>query len=269
MDKEKLEAVKQWSHDPCGAAYAGDYPEGSAEFFAAVRRYRYEVYAPWLKKLLDGLYVRGKKVLEVGCGMGNDLLTLAQNGADVTGIDLVPKHVALARRLFDVYGCSAGVMEMDAELLNFPPESFDLVYSFGVLHHTPHIEKAVAEIYRVLRPGGAAVIGLYHKNSWHYRVNLFFYQGLLKGKLFRMNMDELLSTSVEFSRSGAKPLVRVYSAVECRHLFRSFSRLRIRRYHWQNSQLPFLGRLPPFFLPGFLGWYMFCFAEKKGECNKN
>ncbi|RJQ28488.1 MAG: class I SAM-dependent methyltransferase [Peptococcaceae bacterium] len=263
MEKEKIEAIRQWTNDPCDAVFAGGCEKGSREFFEKVREYRYKRYAPWLKKLLDGLEVKGKEVLEIGCGMGNDLLTFAQNGANATGMDLVPAHIALAQKLFEFYGCRAAIMEMDAESLSFPDDSFDLVYSFGVLHHTPNIEKAILEIHRVLRPGGKAVIGLYHKNSWHYWVNLILFHGIIKRKLFSMPIDEMLSRSVEFSRSGARPLVRVYTRDDCEVLFRDFHQLKIKTYHWRASQIPVLGKCFPFvFLPHCWGWYIFSFAVK-------
>lgn len=236
---------------------------GSKEFFEAARKYRYEVYAPWLKEIINQIDVRNKAVLEIGCGMGLDLLSLAQNHPrTLIGIDLVPKHLMLARKLFDCYGFSAEFFEMDAESLNFAPGSIDLVYSFGILHHTPNIEKAISNIYNVLKPGGQAVIGLYHKNSWQYWVNIIFVQGFLGGKLLKMTVEELLSRVVEFSETDARPLVRVYSEKDCRILFREFSQIKIKKYHWRNDQVIIVRRFPPAFLPSVFGWYIFSFVGK-------
>lgn len=259
-----MEAIKQWTNDPCGAVYAEKYEEGSKEFFEALGKYRYEIYAPWLRILIDKINVKDKLVLE-RCGMGNDLLCFAQNRAKVIGIDLVPKHLELAKRLFSTYyvGHSASFCRMDAELLGFASNSVDLVFSFGVLHHTPNILEAISEVYRVLKPGGMAVIGLYHKNSWHYWINLMLIQGLVKRKLLKMSVDELLSTSVEFSRSRAKPLVKVYSKGECKQLFRDFSEVKIKTYHWKSDQIPKIEKFLPTFLPSFLGWYIFIFAQRR------
>jgi ubiquinone/menaquinone biosynthesis C-methylase UbiE len=269
MEKEKLEAIKQWSNDPCGAIYAETYNEGSKEFWEAVLKYRYDVYAPWLKKLIQELDVKGKKILELGCGLGSDLLCFAEKGAQVIGLDLTPRHIELARGLFSTFGHPADFVIGDAERLAFPSESFDIVYSFGVLHHTPNIKKAISEIRRVLKPGGLAIIGLYHKNSWHYWVNLIGIHGLLQRKLFKMSIDELLSSCVEFSRSGARPLVKVYSAADCRCLFKDFTEIEIARYHWKSEQIliPYIARLLPTFLPGFIGWYIVISAKKKQPDN--
>lgn len=266
MEKEKKEAIKQWTHDPCGAIYAETYEEGSREFFEAALKYRHEIYAPWLKKLIEELDVEEKTLLEIGCGMGLDLLCFAQKGAEVIGLDLTPKHIELARKLFEIYELPAQLLIGDAESLNFKSNSVDVVYSFGVLHHTPHINKAISEIHRVLKPGGKAVVGLYHKNSWHYWVNLICIHGLLNRKLLRMSVSELLSSSVEFSRSDARPLVRVYSKTDCKHMFKDFASVSIKKYHWQREQIhiaqvrPFL----PSFLPSFLGWFIVVYG-KKGE----
>jgi ubiquinone/menaquinone biosynthesis C-methylase UbiE len=265
LEKEKLEAIRQWTNDPCGAVYSEKYPEGSKEFFEATIKNRYEQYAPWLKKLIDGIDVKGKTVLEIGCGVGIDLLSFARNGAKVIGLDLTPKHIELATKLFEVYGFSGDFINGDAESLTIPSASVDIVYSFGVLHHTPDIDKAVSEIYRVLKPGGQGVVGLYHKNSWHYRVNVIIIHGLFKRKLFKMSIDELLSSCIEVSRSGARPLVNVYSASDCRRMFKNFAGIKIKKDHWSRDQIPSprIASLLPSFLPSFLGWYIFVFARKE------
>ncbi|MGD0794010.1 MAG: class I SAM-dependent methyltransferase [Dehalococcoidales bacterium] len=259
MEKEKLEAIKQWTNDPCGAVYAETYKEGSKEFFEAALKNRYEAHAPWLKKMIDELDVEGKTVLEVGCGMGADLLSLARNGAKVIGLDLTPRHIELAKKLFDTFGFPADFIIGDAECMSLPSESVDVVYSFGVLHHTPNIEKAISEIHRVLKPGGLAIVGLYHKNSWHYWVNLVFLQGIFQRKLFKMSIAELLSSSVEFSRSGAKPLVKVYTSSQCKRLFTKFTAVKIKKYQWAKEQIYFpwifsrITKYLPAFLPSLLG----------------
>jgi SAM-dependent methyltransferase len=266
VEKEKLEAIKQWTNDPCGALYSDVYQEGSKEFWEAVVKNRYESYAPWLKSLIDSLDVKDKSVLKVGCGMGVDLLSFARNGAKVTGLDLTPKHIELAGNLFHAYGHKADLFLGDAEKMPFPSESFDIVYSFGVLHHTPNIDKAIAEIHRVLKPGGLAIVGLYHKNSWHYWVNLIFLMGIYQRKLFKMSVDELLSSSVEISHSGARPLVKVYSSSDCRRLFKEYSGINFKKRHWSLDQIQipthWLEKILPAFLPDFLGWYIFVFAGK-------
>jgi ubiquinone/menaquinone biosynthesis C-methylase UbiE len=263
LEKEKLEAIKQWTNDPCGAVYSDAYEEGSKEFFKATLHYRNATH-PWINKMIDGLDVKGKTVLEIGCGMGADLLSFAKNGAKVTGLDLTPKHIELAQKLFKINGLPAEFILGDAESLDMPSESVDIVYSMGVLHHTPHIDQAIAEIHRVLKPGGLAVVGLYHKNSWHYWVNLIFLLGIFQRKLFKMSVAELLSSSVEVSHSGARPLVKVYSKGDCKRLFKKFTNVKIKKNHWTSDQIPsrWLASHLPKFLPSFLGWYIIVLARK-------
>jgi ubiquinone/menaquinone biosynthesis C-methylase UbiE len=262
MEKEKLEAIKQWTNDPCGTV-AGDFEEGSKEFFEAVAKNRYKAYAPWLKKLIDGIDVKDKTVLELGCGLGTDLMSFARNGAKVIGLDLTPKHIEFAKKLFKISNMPAEFVLGDAESMDIPSESIDVVYSFGVLHHTPHIDKAVAEIQRVLKPGGLAVVGLYHKNSWQYWINIFLIHGVFKRKLANMTMNDLLSSVIEYSTSGARPLVNVYTKSDCRRMFKKFTGIKIKNDHWTRDQIPSrIGSIMPAFLPSFLGWYIMVFARK-------
>ena len=111
-------------------------------------------------------------ILEIGCGIGTDGAQFAKAGADYTGIDLTEAAIDLARRRFAVSGLNGEFRVSDAEKLGFPGDSFDLVYSHGVLHHTPDIEAAVSEIRRVLKPGGRALVMLYHRGSYNYRIGI-------------------------------------------------------------------------------------------------
>ncbi|MCI5188756.1 MAG: class I SAM-dependent methyltransferase [Candidatus Electrothrix sp. AS4_5] len=106
-----------------------------------------------------------KKLRSESLGMGTDSLVLAQNGFNVTGVDITPAHLDLAKKLFNLYQTDGTFLEDNAEQLSFSDNSFSCVYSYGVLHHTPNTAKSIKEIYRVLRPKGHAVIMLYHKRS--------------------------------------------------------------------------------------------------------
>jgi hypothetical protein len=93
-------------------------------------------------------------------------------------------------------------------------------------------------------------------------VNLILIEGVLRKKLSKMSVVELLSSSVEFSRVGARPLVRVYSKADCQRLFKNFAAISVKKYHWKSDQIPFFGHFLPAFLPPILGWYIFTFAIK-------
>jgi ubiquinone/menaquinone biosynthesis C-methylase UbiE len=150
----KTAAASHWGAHPCGAAAASGAEEGSARFFDLIDTDRYQRYAPWLPEIARFERFAGQDLLEIGCGLGTDLACFARAGARVTGIDLVPRHLALTRQRFQLLGLDARLELADAERLPYPDASFDAIYSFGVLHHTPEIGSAIAEMWRVLRPGG-------------------------------------------------------------------------------------------------------------------
>src|SRR4051794_9752291 len=131
--KERVRAF--WNGTPCGSAHA-DAPEGSPEFFEQVERRRYEL-EPFIPAFADFEGARGKRVLEIGVGLGTDFVRFGRGGATLTGIDLTEHAVELVRRRLALEGLAGDVRVADAENLPFDEGSFDRVYSWGVLHHTP------------------------------------------------------------------------------------------------------------------------------------
>ena len=130
----------------------------------------------------------GKHVLEFGSGSGGHSALFAKYGAIVTSADITLVRAVSTQNKFRLLGELAGgcqAIQSDAEHLPFNDNSFDIVYSNGVLHHTSDSQGAVAEVYRVLKREGQAIIMLYCKNSWHYWINMFLSVGILQGKLFR------------------------------------------------------------------------------------
>jgi ubiquinone/menaquinone biosynthesis C-methylase UbiE len=112
--------------------------------------------------------LRGKDVLDVGFGSGFSVQLFAEAGAHVTGIDLTPWAVATTQARLDAFGLEADVREGDAEQLPFPDESFDFVFSWGVIHHSTDMDSALSELVRVCRPGGRVVIMVYNRRSLFY-----------------------------------------------------------------------------------------------------
>lgn len=162
-----------WNTEACGAHYVRA-EKGSAEFYERYRELRYAT--EWhIPRLVPFETTRGERVLEIGCGNGADGALFAGQGALYTGVDLTETAVEATRRHFQVLGLSGRFQIENAERLGFQDGSFDFVYSHGVLHHTPHPSAAFAEVYRVLRPGGRAVLMLYHKNSFNYYVRIMGY----------------------------------------------------------------------------------------------
>ena len=244
--EEKQRAREQWAEDPCGAVYAREQEFGTREFFDTVEHHRYQEYAPWMPEVMGFDQFAGQRLLEVGCGMGTDLLQFARGGAQVTGVDLTPRSIEISRQHLAVYGESGEFAISDGENLPFADESFDVVYSNGVLHHMPDTAGAVREVHRVLRPDGQARIMLYYRNSMHYWGQIILRYGLLHAELLRGNSPgDIMSKYVEVSETGARPLVKVYSRRQARQLFSMFSDVKIQVEQLTRAELFFLGRLIP------------------------
>ena len=243
---EKQRAREQWGEDPAGAVYGGEHEFGTREFFDEVERHRYEEYAPWMPEVMGFDQFAGKRLLEVGCGMGTDLLRFARGRARVTGIDLTPRSLEISRRHLSLYGEAGDFANADCERLPFADDSFDVVYSNGVLHHTPDTAGAVLEIHRVLRPGGLARVMLYHRGSFAYWSQVIVRYGVLRGEFLRgKSAADIMSRYVEFNAGGGRPLVKVYSRREARELFSMFREVKVQVEQLIESELFLLGRLIP------------------------
>jgi ubiquinone/menaquinone biosynthesis C-methylase UbiE len=178
-EQEKARVQSFWEAQPCGAEHA-DAPEGTPEFFAEVERKRDEL-EPFIADFADFEGARGERVLEIGVGAGTDFVRFARAGAQATGVDLTEHAIALVRRRLDNEGLQAQLHQADAEHLPFEDATFDRVYSWGVLHHTPDTAGAVREALRVLRPGGEICVMLYSRHSW-VSYGVWAKHGLLKGR---------------------------------------------------------------------------------------
>ena len=289
--KERVRAF--WQAHPCGTKFADAEP-GSAKFYELVEAHRYtrEWHSPAAANFAGA---NGLKVLEIGCGLGTDGAQFAAAGAEYTGVDLTEAAVELARQRFAISGLKGSFQIADAENLEFDSDAFDLVYSHGVLHHTPDTRRAVNEVWRVLRPGGRAVIMLYHRDSYNYRVNISLlrragarllksesgirlvhrltgepleslreHASLLKhGEENYLKPDEFLSQNTD---GAGNPLARVYSREEARELFKKFSRVELRTYFLNKRWLPLLGNLLSRSLESRLadrwGWHLWIYATK-------
>jgi len=143
------------------------HPVGSDGFFKDLERYRLEKQR-YLPRVVDFSGYRDKRLLEVGCGVGLDLIRFARAGADVTGIDLSDRAIRLAQRNFQFHGLKPTLRIMDGEHLGFRADEFDAVYAHGVMPYTGDIRRMIHEIYRVLKPGGEAILQVFNRHSWLY-----------------------------------------------------------------------------------------------------
>ncbi len=189
--KSQLEDVRSfWNANPLCAA-AIPHPLGSSEYFSYYNQLREANESPAFSAALHEYdQFAGKQVLDVGCGNGYVLEQYAKSGAIVTGIDLTPAAVSLSRERFRLRGLQGTFHEANAEELPFADNSFDCVCSMGVLHHTPHTERAVREVHRVLKRGGRLIMMFYHRNSFHYRIR-FTWRRLRTGKSYQEQVNEV------------------------------------------------------------------------------
>ena len=189
-----------WTDNPMTYDWRGEIPyePGSPEHLAEVeKRFLAEAWfaqapgaAPF-SALIPFDELLGKDVLEIGCGTGVHTRLLAQAGAHVTAVDLTPTAVEFTTRRLTQAGLLANVVEADAESLPFADGSFDFVWSWGVIHHSTDTDRVIAEIARVLRPGGRLAFMVYHRTSLTYWLNYVLYRGVLRGGLLRESPDEL------------------------------------------------------------------------------
>ncbi len=141
--------------------------------------------------------------------------------------------------------------------------SFDLVYSNGVLHHTPNTAAMVREIHRVLRPGGRAIVMVYAENSLHYWRNLVWTIGVKERLLEEVSMGDIMSRSVERSANEARPLVKVYTKPRLRALFKGFDRVEISQHQLLAEELPRPLKWATTFAERVLGWNLIVKATRR------
>lgn len=198
-----------WGSNPAGSTFANGHIKGTPEFFFSVLEKRFTEECEWMDGIV-GSFKRfnKKKVLEIGCGAGYDAYQFCKAGADYTGIDITPDNPILAKKHLEACKYSGKFFEMDAE--NFQlPEKYDYIFSFGVLHHTPNITKALNRIYEHLKDDGEVQAIVYYKYSIFYILHLMIFDWFLRGKFLKMTLEKRLS-QIEFTESEDQPLVRVY-----------------------------------------------------------
>lgn len=265
--EDKQRAREQWSQDPCGAESSHDREFGTRKYFDEVERVRYQEYAPWMPELMGFNSFAGARLLEVGCGMGTDLLQFARGGALCTGIDLTPRSIAITRQRFALYEQRVDLLIGDGERLPFANDNLDVVYSNGVLHHTPDTAGAIRELHRVLKPAGIAKVMIYHKNSINYWGEMMLHRGVLRGDLLRgRSPEEIMSSWVEYSEHGGRPLVKAYTRQQTIELFKNFREVKIDVEQLLRSEIPLLGSVLPekvfkYFQTNF-GWNLIITAKK-------
>lgn len=194
---------------------------GESYSYEEKREFRYSLQ-DYMHEVFHFENFAGKKVLEIGCGAGIDSAEFARNGAIVTSTDFAERSVQATKELLKEASLPVNVVQADATNLQFKDESFDCVYSFGVLHHIPNIEKALSEIKRVLKPGGQVMVMLYNRDSLLYGYSIVYLRGIKEKYLEKLTMDELIARFSE--RKEDNPYTKVYSKAEARELFSKYFR---------------------------------------------
>lgn len=247
----RLHAQRQWNASPCGAL---ETAEEDSDYFDRVEADRYRQQY-WQREWMGFDRFAGKKVLEIGIGLGTDLKQFARAGAECYGVDITRRHLELTERNFALEGLDVKLFNADATALPFPDDSFDCIHSFGVLHHIPDVDKVLAEALRVLKPGGVLLSTVYHKYSM--AAATLFVLAVLNGDLKRIGIGGVLAT-IEVGADGVliKPYVKLYSKGEWRRTGEAAGfvtrRLTARQIH--SQVFDFVNRLRH--LEGALGWYV-------------
>jgi SAM-dependent methyltransferase len=273
----KLDVRRFWDNLPCGVKTTEAQP-GTREFYEAVEAHRYaeECQIPELAEFAGH---GGERVLEIGGGLGTDGRRFAGGGAWYVDADLSATSLALARRGFTVFGLAGRFVNSDAENLPFRDATFDVVYSHGVLHHTPDTPRAIREAHRVLKPGGKAIIMLYARESAAYVVGVPLL-GRLRLVRTRRRMGRAVfnrmvrlppehrgwiarQVVVNNSTDGlGNPVSRFCSAGEIRAMFAPFRSLTLEKHYFTRHKVPLVGRRLPDGLVRWLGrvaggyWYV-------------
>ena len=232
-----------------------DHPVGTKAFFDDLDDYRFDKLH-YLPQLVDFASFCGKQVLEVGCGIGTDLVRFAKGGARVTGVDLAPTAIALARQNFELNGVSAEELRVaNGEALPYADATFDAVYGHGVIQYTSDAPQLIREMHRVLKPGGTGIFMVYNRVSW---LNA---------------LSKVMKVALEHEDA---PVLKKYSIGEFRELLKPFKETRIvperfpvkSRLHkgWKGVAFNtmFVGTFNalPRSLVRPLGWHLMAFCKK-------
>lgn len=255
-----------WNAKACGS----EHPQRlgllkySKEYFAAIEEHRYRV-EPMIFSFAQFTRLHKKKVLEVGVGAGTDFLQWARAGAQAYGIDLTDEAIAHVHTRLAQEGLrSEDLRVANCESIPFADNTFDLVYSWGVIHHTTHTEKALREIVRVCRKGGAGKIMVYHRHSLVAYI-LWIRRALFTGKPWK-------SFAWCVAQYMESPGTKAFTVAEMRRMLATFplEEVQIRpvltHYDveaWEHTLLRFFARIFAYFFGDRVGWFLLIEFRKR------
>lgn len=211
--KSIAEVQSYWDARPCNIRHSAK-PVGTKEYFDEVEAKKYFV-EPHIPEFADFTAWQNRKVLEIGCGIGTATVGFARAGATVCAVDLSKNSVQITQQRAVIYGTEDKITcyQGDAEKLDqvIPPDQYDLIYSFGVIHHSPHPEKILQQAARFLKPGGTLKVMVYHQRSWKV---LWILLSIGKGRFWRL--PELRAQHSE-AQTGC-PITYAYTKKQAREL---------------------------------------------------
>jgi SAM-dependent methyltransferase len=290
MDITITEVKGFWDGNPCQSDLSSEQDRRS--YFEDITRKRYQGREWHVPVVAQFTAFRRKDVLEIGCSIATDGLEFAKNGARYIGVDLTPRSIELAKERFNLFGVAGRFEVADAEKrLPFPNDSFDHIYSFGVIHHSPVPERIVREIYRVLRPGGTLTVMLYNRRSVNYYIEIMLLRRIFRWCLLPAFMPGLLAAVTGFDRwklEGHRemlkkkitkeqwismntdgpfcPLARVYDRREAAILFKDFENVRQEVWEFNVDHWSFIGKAIPVSIAKWIGrrwgWHRMIYARK-------
>ena len=251
------DVISFWDNRPCNIAHS-DKEVGSKEYFQEVSQRKYFV-EPHIIPFANFEEWRGKKVLEIGCGIGTAAQSFAEAGAIYTGVDISKKSLELARKRFDVFGLDGYFYQVEDEELSsvVPLDEYDLVYSFGVIHHTPDPKKAIEQIYKYMSNDSEFRLMLYSKFSFK---NL-----MIKLRFDRPEAQKGCPTAYKFSFKEIRQLLKDFEILSIRkdHIFpfiiKEYINYRYKKRWWiRLTPASVFGKLE-----SILGWHTLIKCKKK------
>ncbi len=249
----ELEVKEYWDRQPCNSGWGKPFEEGTLEWFKAIEEKRKEAY-PHISKFACYDQWRGRRVLEIGSGLGCDTIQFAMAGAIVTAIDISPHSAQLTRKHLEVYGLKGVTLCLNAENLPYKDCQFDLVYSWGVIHHSPNPPKVISEVYRVMKDGATFKAMLYNRYS---------ICGLIAYMIAVKQHHPFISLKTAFANNAESPGTQAYTSGEIGELLKQFTEVKITpdlMAEWEiignSPRLRLLSRVMGIYPKGLASWYL-------------
>lgn len=222
-----------WNNNPF--VYTFDKPqinpqEVDQSFFKEVDR-KFIKWTPWgqsngnpLSGVIDYEGLRGKKVLDIAIGTGFSAAQFARVGAILSGIDIAPSAIELSKKRFEIFNLPSSDLQIaDAQKLPYADNTFDFVLAWGCLMHMPNTQKAIDEIYRVLKPDGKMAAMMYNRHSLHWWYYIYLSKGVLRGQLLKMTKQELANRYTDGVYQGGNQLTQFFSKKQIKRMFCDFN----------------------------------------------